>query len=135
MHNHTASLGRDAFGFRQVLVTATAYGSVFGLDTASGAVLWTRVLGLGWAGEGVGGTVKPVKIFVVDGEGDGKDVVLIAQRTATNVSCSLCLEQIEDTDDSCRHWLTRSSFGLTPSRGRRSLLRRRIPRDCWRGQM
>lgn len=103
VHDHTASLGRDAFGFRQVLVTATAYGSVFGLDTASGAVLWTRVLGLGWAGEGVGGTVKPVKIFVVDGEGDGKDVVLIAQRTATNVSCSLCLEQIEDTDDSCRH--------------------------------
>ncbi|KAJ7846290.1 DUF1620-domain-containing protein, partial [Mycena leptocephala] len=83
-HNHTASLSRDAFGFKQVLVTATAYGSVFGLDTASGAVLWTRILGLGWAGHGVGGTVKPLKIFVVDGEADSKDVVLIAQRKATN---------------------------------------------------
>ncbi|KAJ7760203.1 DUF1620-domain-containing protein [Mycena olivaceomarginata] len=95
VHNHTASLGRDAFGFRQVLVTATAYGSVFGLDTASGAVLWTRVLGLGWAGEGVGGTVKPVKIFVVDGEGDGKDVVLIAQRTATNSLVDTVLFRID----------------------------------------
>ncbi|KAJ6568389.1 DUF1620-domain-containing protein [Mycena vulgaris] len=83
-HNHTASLSRDAFGFKQVLVTATAYGSIFGLDTASGAVLWTRVLGLGWAGDAVGGTVKPVKIFILDGEGDGKDVVLIAQRKAKN---------------------------------------------------
>jgi hypothetical protein len=43
-------------------------------------------LGLGWAGHGVGGTVKPLKIFVVDGEADSKDVVLIAQRKATNVS-------------------------------------------------
>ncbi|KAJ7709007.1 hypothetical protein B0H17DRAFT_916569 [Mycena rosella] len=83
-HNHTASLSRDAFGFKQVLVAATAYGSVFGLDTASGAVLWTRVLGLGWAGEGVGAMVKPVKIFVLNGEGDAKDVVLIAQRKANN---------------------------------------------------
>ncbi|KAJ7803218.1 DUF1620-domain-containing protein [Mycena olivaceomarginata] len=86
VHDHTASLGRDAFGFRQVLVTATAYGSVFGLDTASGAVLWTR---------GVGGTVKPVKIFVVDGEGDGKDVVLIAQRTATNTLVDTVLFRID----------------------------------------
>ncbi|KAJ7066771.1 DUF1620-domain-containing protein [Mycena belliarum] len=83
-HNHTASLSRDAFGFKQVLVAATAYGSVFGLDTASGAVLWTRVMGMGWAGEGVGGKVKPVKIYVLDNEGDGKDVVLIAQRKANN---------------------------------------------------
>jgi hypothetical protein len=84
-HNHTASLSRDAFGFKQVLVVATASGSVFGLDTASGAVLWTRVFGLGWAGAGVGGTVKPVKLYVLDGDGEGKDVVLIAQRKATNV--------------------------------------------------
>ncbi|KAF8211092.1 hypothetical protein K438DRAFT_1808794 [Mycena galopus ATCC 62051] len=95
-HNHTASLARDAFGFKQVLVTATAYGSVFGLDTASGTVLWTRVLGLGWAGDGVGGTVKPLKIYVVDGEGEGKkDVVLIAQRTAENTLVDTVLFRID----------------------------------------
>ncbi|KAJ7498075.1 DUF1620-domain-containing protein [Mycena galericulata] len=95
-HNHTAALARDAFGFRQVLVVATAYGSVFGLDSASGSVLWSRVLGLGWAGEGVGGTVKPVKIFVVDdGEGDGKDVVLIAQRKAKNTLVDTVLFRID----------------------------------------
>ncbi|KAJ7114097.1 hypothetical protein C8R44DRAFT_676555 [Mycena epipterygia] len=94
-HNHTASLSRDAFGFKQVLVAATAYGSVFGLDTASGTVLWTRVLGLGWAGDGVGGKVKPVKIFVVNGKGDGKDVVLIAQRKATNSLVDTVLFRID----------------------------------------
>ncbi|KAJ7780150.1 DUF1620-domain-containing protein [Mycena maculata] len=94
-HDHTASLGRDAFGFRQVLVVATAYGSVFGLDSASGAVLWTRVLGLGWAGVGVGGTVKPVKIFVVDGEEESKDVVLITQRRANNKLVDTVLFRID----------------------------------------
>ncbi|KAJ7147635.1 DUF1620-domain-containing protein [Mycena crocata] len=94
-HNQTAALTRDAFGFKQVLVAATAYGSVFGLDTASGAVLWTRVFGLGWAGDGVGGKVKAVKIFVVDGEGDGKDVVLIAQRQATNTLVDTVLFRID----------------------------------------
>ncbi|KAJ6580850.1 hypothetical protein B0H19DRAFT_982420 [Mycena capillaripes] len=84
-HNSTASLARDAFGFKQVLVTATGYGSLFGLDTASGAVLWTRVLGLGAVGDEVGGAVTPVKIFVVDGEADSKDVVVIAQRNVTNL--------------------------------------------------
>ncbi|KAJ7261871.1 hypothetical protein C8J57DRAFT_1184056 [Mycena rebaudengoi] len=84
VHDHNASLTRDAFGFKQVLVAATAQGSLFGLDTASGTVLWTRVLGLGWAGDGVGGSVVPAKIFVLDGEGDGKDVVLVAQRRAQN---------------------------------------------------
>ncbi|KAJ7777155.1 hypothetical protein B0H16DRAFT_1879286 [Mycena metata] len=85
-HDRSAALARDAFGFKQVLVTATAYGSLFGLDTASGAVLWTRVFGLGWAGDSVGGVVKPLKIYVVEGEGEseGKDVVVIAHRKANN---------------------------------------------------
>ncbi|KAJ6617050.1 hypothetical protein B0H10DRAFT_1349440 [Mycena sp. CBHHK59/15] len=94
-HNHTASLARDAYGFKQVLVVATAYGTLFGLDTSSGAVLWTRVLGLGWAGHGVSGTVKPLKMFVLDGEGDGKDVVLIAQRKADNTLVDTVLFRVD----------------------------------------
>ncbi|KAJ6485547.1 DUF1620-domain-containing protein [Mycena sanguinolenta] len=91
-HNHTGatSLARDAFGFKQVLVTATAYGSVFGLDTASGTILWTRVL------DAADGTVRPVKIFVVDGHADGKkDVVLVAQRTAQNTLVDTVLFRID----------------------------------------
>ncbi|KAJ6621455.1 hypothetical protein B0H10DRAFT_2163080 [Mycena sp. CBHHK59/15] len=94
-HNHTASLARDAYGFKQVLVVATAYGTLFGLDTSSGAVLWTRVLGLGWAGHGVSGTLKPLKMFVLDGEGDGKDVVLIAQRKADNTLVDTVLFRVD----------------------------------------
>lgn len=88
-------LTRDPFGFRQVIVAATMLGKVYGLDSADGSVLWSRVLGLGWAGEaGIGGTVHVVKIFVVgdlegDGHGDkkasGPQVVLVAQRRAKNV--------------------------------------------------
>ncbi|KAF7343647.1 hypothetical protein MSAN_01985600 [Mycena sanguinolenta] len=89
-HDHTASLARDAFGFKQVLVTATAYGTVLGLDTASGAVLWTRIL------DAAGGTVKPAKIFVVDGHVDRKkDIVLIVQRKAQNTLVDIVVFRID----------------------------------------
>ncbi|KAJ7173455.1 DUF1620-domain-containing protein [Mycena filopes] len=96
-HDRTAALARDAFGFKQVLVAATAYGSLFGLDTASGAILWTRVFGLGWAGDDVGGAVKPVKIYVVEGESEseGKDVVVITQRRANNKLVDTVLFRID----------------------------------------
>ncbi|KAJ7609090.1 DUF1620-domain-containing protein [Roridomyces roridus] len=85
-NNHSAALARDAYGFRQVLVVGTAHGTVYGLDSSSGEILWARVFGLGWA-SAVGGTVRPVKIFLVNSEdgADGeKDVVIIAQRKASN---------------------------------------------------
>ncbi|CAK5273724.1 unnamed protein product [Mycena citricolor] len=78
------ALVRDAFGFHQILVAATAHGSVFGLDSASGKILWSRVFGLGWAGAGVGGTVRPLKIYLVEGEAESKAVIIIAQRKAAN---------------------------------------------------
>lgn len=84
---------RDEFGFRQIIVVATMFGKVYGIDSATGEVVWTRLLGLGWAAE-VGGRVIPVKLFVFNGEGVGgkgkglrSDVVLVAQRRAENVSC------------------------------------------------
>ncbi|KAF7309403.1 hypothetical protein MIND_00311100 [Mycena indigotica] len=79
-----APLIRDSYGFRQVLVVATAYGSAFGIDTANGAIIWTRVFGLGWAGADVGGSVQPLKIFVLSGEGEKKDAVIVALRKADN---------------------------------------------------
>jgi ER membrane protein complex subunit 1 len=91
-------LVRDPFGFRQVIVAATVFGKVYGLDSADGSVLWSRVLGLGWASEsGVGGTVDVVKIFVVgdlegsehEGKVTGPQVVLVAQRRAKNVRFTL----------------------------------------------
>jgi len=80
-------LSRDTFGFRQVIVTATAFGKVFGIDSSNGEILWSRVLGLGWAAQ-VGGTVQPVKLFVTRTVNDGNSpqVVLVTQRKADNVS-------------------------------------------------
>lgn len=79
----STSSARDAFGFRQILVLATLHGKVFGIDSSNGEILWSRVLGLGWAAE-VGGTIHPVKMFGGFGVG-GSEVILVTQRRADNV--------------------------------------------------
>ncbi|KAK2462583.1 hypothetical protein APHAL10511_005401 [Amanita phalloides] len=92
--NTTAALVRDPFGFRQLIIAVTEFGKVYALDTTTGAVVWSRILGLGWAGEPgkngkvVGGRVDVVKVFVIKPVGAGgvanPEVVLVAQRTAHN---------------------------------------------------
>ncbi|KAH7927025.1 DUF1620-domain-containing protein [Leucogyrophana mollusca] len=79
------TLSRDAFGFRQVIVAATSHGKIFGIDSSNGKVMWSRVLGLGWAKK-VGGTIVPVKMFVTRTVSDGEtpQVMLVVQRRATN---------------------------------------------------
>ncbi|KIK01760.1 hypothetical protein K443DRAFT_550803 [Laccaria amethystina LaAM-08-1] len=79
------TLSRDAFGFRQVIVAATAFGKVFGIDSSNGEILWSRVLGLGWAAE-IGGRIHPVKLYLTRTVSDGGDpeVVLVTQRRADN---------------------------------------------------
>ncbi|KAH9981995.1 hypothetical protein BJV74DRAFT_852482 [Russula compacta] len=78
-------LARDAFGFRQVIVAANDLGKLYGLDSGNGAVLWSRILGLGWAAQ-VGGQIIPFKLFVVRTVADGgfPEAVLVAQRRANN---------------------------------------------------
>ncbi|KAG5641215.1 hypothetical protein DXG03_005748 [Asterophora parasitica] len=85
------SLIRDAFGFRQVIVAATAQGKIYGIDSSSGRVVWSRILGK--AAE-TGTTVLPVKLFVLgaedlagegeEAEGRAPEVVLVAQRHSQN---------------------------------------------------
>lgn len=89
------TLTRDAFGFRQIIVAATAYGKIFGIDSSNGRVLWSRVLGLGWAAK-VGGTIIPIKMFVTRTVSDpeGPQIVLVTQRRADNVSHILFLAKI-----------------------------------------
>ncbi|KAG0701659.1 hypothetical protein DFH29DRAFT_925728 [Suillus ampliporus] len=79
------TLTRDAFGFRQIIVAATPYGKLFGIDSSNGRVLWSRVLGLGWAAK-VGGTIIPIKMFVTRTVSDpeGPQIVLVTQRRADN---------------------------------------------------
>ena len=88
--NASAPLSRDAFGFRKVIVAATMHGKLYGLDSANGEVLWSRVFGLGWAAQ-VGGQIIPAKMVVTRtvNDGDTPQVVLVAQRKANNVGRSL----------------------------------------------
>ncbi|KAN0080356.1 Protein of unknown function (DUF1620) domain containing protein [Tylopilus felleus] len=83
-------LVRDPFSFRQLLVVSTAHGKLFALDTSTGAIVWSRILGLGWASK-VGGKIVPVKAFVVRRTGaedevpEGREgIALITQRVADN---------------------------------------------------
>lgn len=87
------TLVRDPFGFRKILVVATSKGKVYGLDSASGETVWSRVFGLGWAAK-VGARIVPAKIFTVNAVGDSEEqrpqVVLVTQRIAENV-CNFIL--------------------------------------------
>ena len=86
LKSHSSTRGpltRDPFGFRQVLVVATAHGKLFGLDASNGGILWSRVFGLGWTAE-IGGSILPVKIYTGFGE-QGREVVIVTQRRASNV--------------------------------------------------
>ncbi|KLO18736.1 DUF1620-domain-containing protein [Schizopora paradoxa] len=75
------SLFRDEFGFRKVIVAATGRGNVFGIDSGNGAILWSRILGLGVAAER-GGHHVPFKMFVTKTVSDGETprVALVTQR-------------------------------------------------------
>ena len=85
--NASEPLARDAFGFRKVIVAATSQGKLFGIDSANGEVLWSRIFGLGWAAQ-VGGQIIPAKMFTTRTVNDGESpqVVLVTQRRASNVS-------------------------------------------------
>jgi hypothetical protein len=97
--NSTESLlSRDTFGFRQIIVAGTAHGKVFGIDSSNGEIVWSRVFGLGWAGE-IGGRVVPVKLFVTKTVADGGDpeVVIVTQRRADNVRLIYILTSLTQT--------------------------------------
>ena len=81
--NNSTALFRDAFGFRKIIVVATPHGKVYGLDSANGEIIWSRVFGLGWAAE-VGGQVLPVKIYTLGtiAEGRRASVAVVTQRRA-----------------------------------------------------
>ncbi|KAH9911778.1 uncharacterized protein BXZ73DRAFT_93328 [Epithele typhae] len=85
--NVSEPLSRDTFGFRKVIVAATGHGKVYGLDSANGAIMWSRVFGLGWAAK-VGGKIIPAKSFIIrtasDGEGEAPQVAIVTQRKASN---------------------------------------------------
>ncbi len=77
---------------RQVIVAASDLGKIYGLDSSSGTVLWSRILGLGWAAQ-IGAQIVPLKLFVVRTVANSSfpEAVLVAQRHAENVIFSLII--------------------------------------------
>jgi hypothetical protein len=75
----STSLERDAFGFRKMLVVATRHGTLIGLDTARGTVVWRRIVGISSTGPA---DVIPFKLFIVKSalEGPNPEIVLVAER-------------------------------------------------------
>lgn len=58
-----STLSRDTFGFRALIVAALSCGVIYGIDSANGEIVWSRLLGLGWAVD-VGGRHVPLKVDV-----------------------------------------------------------------------
>ena len=77
-------LFRDTFGMRKLIVAATRRGVIFGIDSSSGAIVWKRILGLGWAAK-VGARHIPLKMYEVSGPEETPRVVVVTQRLADNV--------------------------------------------------
>ncbi|QRW23033.1 endoplasmic reticulum membrane protein [Rhizoctonia solani] len=75
----SSSLDRDPFGFRKVLVVATGYGTLLGIDTAQGNVVWRKIIGVSSTGPA---DVIPFKMFVTKSalEGPDPEVVLVAEK-------------------------------------------------------
>ncbi|QRW23080.1 endoplasmic reticulum membrane protein [Rhizoctonia solani] len=75
----SSSLDRDPFGFRKVLVVATGYGTLLGVDTAQGNVVWRKIIGVSSTGPA---DVIPFKMFVTKSavEGPDPEVVLVAEK-------------------------------------------------------
>lgn len=86
----SSTLYRDTFGLRKVIIAATPRGIIYGLNSADGSIVWSRILGLGWAAE-VGARLLPVKMFVRGSlkDGEGPRVAIVTQRVASNVSIGL----------------------------------------------
>lgn len=101
-------LARDAFGFRQVIVAASDLGKIYGLDSSTGTVLWSRILGLGSAAQ-VGAQIIPLKLFVVQTVASGSfpEAVLVAQRHAKNVILFPYYFSSRIVDLSLRDWSIR----------------------------
>lgn len=80
----TSTLSRDAFGFRKIIVTITSTGKIYGLDSANGNILWSRILGLD-----VGRLVQNPSLYVIKSVLDGAIapvVAIIANREDGSVS-------------------------------------------------
>lgn len=77
----STELERDVFGFRKMLVVATNYGTLIGVDTARGQVVWRRIVGISSTGPA---DVIPYKLAIVKSalEGPNPEMVLVAERKA-----------------------------------------------------
>lgn len=102
---------RDTFGFRQIIIVVTAYRKVFAIDSSNGKTLWSRILGLGVVARYGGGSLVPLKAFLVKtviDEGD-PEAVVVCQRNSHSV-CVLDFGLIPSAHFVCCAGLTRHRF-------------------------
>lgn len=86
-----SALFRDEFGFTKVIVAITSTGKIFGINSATGALLWGRILGLD-----MGLIVPNPSLHVIRSVLDGAlapVVAVVANRQNGAVSVSLGLGQ------------------------------------------
>ncbi|CAE6459779.1 unnamed protein product [Rhizoctonia solani] len=62
-----------------MLVVATSYGTLLGIDTAQGTVVWRKIIGVSSIGPA---DVTPIKLFITKSalEGPDPEVVVVAEK-------------------------------------------------------
>jgi ER membrane protein complex subunit 1 len=81
--NGTVELYRDVFGFQKVILAASASGKVYALDSATGNIIYSRVLSLGGS---PGATFRIVKLFTMRSASYSTDLPLEAALVLTRSS-------------------------------------------------
>lgn len=77
-------LWRDQFGFRKLIVLTTSTGKAFALDSASGAVIWSRLIGAS-SKEGGSVDVKGAWVTRAAQSGETPRVVIVASSSEPQV--------------------------------------------------
>jgi ER membrane protein complex subunit 1 len=82
-NNGTTELYKDVFGFRKVILVASASGKVYAIDSMTGKVVYFRVLSLGGS---PGATFKITKLFTIRCTSNSPDLLPEAALVLTRIS-------------------------------------------------
>jgi hypothetical protein len=118
----TTALVRDSFGIRKLVVLATPHGTVFALDSASGQIIWQKLLSPGYVplaeSEATGGAED-----YTQGDKKGQMAKVFATKlfelrsAADNANVALGLDKAGESDSSASNKDYRKSSKTTPTRG------------------
>ncbi|PVG00098.1 DUF1620-domain-containing protein [Serendipita vermifera] len=98
--NVAGSLWRDTYGFKKIVVAATATGKIFGIETSKGKIVWSHKLGAEVPDLRM--LIKPLKMTVLKTVSDGFHpevglVIVVKQRVSSGILTTTGIVRIDAT--------------------------------------